>query len=91
MSDATGLKAPPSKLKVFLRRLLSSVVLWTIVLSALFSSSRLVSDYVFLGIMALLAITGLIEFFGLVRKRGLVCFERWGLLGGGLLIGRSPS
>ena len=75
-----------SKLKVFLRRLVSFLVLWTIVLVALFSSSRLVSDYIFLLVMMVLALTGLAEFYGLAAKRGLVCFERWGILGGVLLM-----
>jgi phosphatidate cytidylyltransferase len=85
---ATPLPPPatPSKLKVFVRRLASFVVLWTIVLTALFSSNRLVSDYVFLAIMVLLAVTGLAEFYGLAAQRGLVCFERWGILGGVLLM-----
>ncbi len=78
--------ATPSKLKVFARRLVSFVVLWTIVLTALFSSNRLVSDYVFLVIMVLLAVTGLAEFYGLAAKRGLACFEGWGILGGMLLM-----
>jgi phosphatidate cytidylyltransferase len=78
--------APPSKLAIFLRRLISFVVLWTIVLTALFCGSRLVSDYVFLMIMVFLVTTGLAEFYGLVEKRGLVCFKRWGILGGLLLI-----
>lgn len=89
MSDAPGPSAPapaPSKLKIFLRRLASSVVLWTVVLTALFSSNRLVSDYVFLGIMLFLAITGLVEFYGIAAKRGLICFNGWGVLGGGLLM-----
>ncbi|HWX21757.1 MAG TPA: phosphatidate cytidylyltransferase [Candidatus Binatia bacterium] len=78
--------APSSKLKVFLRRLVSFVVLWTIVLTALFSGSRAVSDYVFLFIIVVLAVTGLAEFYGLVARRGLVCFKWWGLLGGLLLM-----
>ena len=78
--------APPSKWKVFLRRLSSFVVLWTIVLVALFWGNRLVSDYVFLTIMVFLATTGLAEFYGLVEKRELICFKWWGLLGGLLLI-----
>ena len=45
----------PTKLKTFLRRLVSFVVLWTIVLTALFSSNRLMSDIVFLVIMVFLA------------------------------------
>src|ERR1022692_2672380 len=87
MPDAIGSTPPPlSKAKIFWRRLLSFVVLWTIVLTALFSSNRLVSDYVFLGIMVFLAITGLAEFYGLAAKRNLVCFERCGILGGVLLM-----
>ena len=77
---------PASKLKTFLRRLLSFVVLWTIVLVALFSRNRAVSDYVFLLIMVFLAVTGLAEFYGLIEKREWVCFKWWGLLGGLLLM-----
>ena len=69
-----------------MRRLVSFVVLWTIVLTALFSGSRAVSDYVFLFIIVVLAVTGLAEFYGLVARRGLVCFKWWGLLGGLLLM-----
>jgi phosphatidate cytidylyltransferase len=78
--------AAPSKLKTFLRRLVSFVVLWTVVLTALFSSNRLVSDYFFLVIMVVLAVAGLAEFYGLAAKRGLICFERWGIFGGILLM-----
>ena len=78
--------APPSKAKVFLRRLLSSVVLWTIVLIGLFSSNRLLSNYLFLLIIAVLAVTGLAEFYGLAQKRDLVCFKGWGIVGGLLLM-----
>jgi len=78
--------APSSKLRTFLRRLLSFVVLWTVVLSAMFCGSVLVSNYVFLLIMVFLVTTGSAEFYGLVEKRELVCFKRWGILGGNLLI-----
>jgi phosphatidate cytidylyltransferase len=78
--------APPSKAKIFARRLISSLVLWTIVISALFSRHRWVSDYVFLVIMVLLSVSGLAEFYGLVNKRELVCFKGWGILGGVLLV-----
>jgi len=77
---------PASKAKVFIRRLASTVTLWTIVLLALFSSNRIVSDYVFMLLILFLAVTGLIEFYGLVEKRNLVCFKRWGILGGILLM-----
>jgi len=83
---APAAQSPDSKLKIFFRRLSSFIVLWTIVLTALFSSNRMLSDYVFLGVMVLLAVTGLAEFYGLAAKRGLVCFERWGIFGGILLM-----
>ncbi|MFO1488276.1 MAG: phosphatidate cytidylyltransferase [Verrucomicrobiota bacterium] len=88
MSEAVAPTPPPaSKLKVFVRRLTSTVVLWTVVLAALFSSNRLISDNFFLAAMVFLAVTGLIEFYGLVEKRGLVCFRNWGVLGGVLIMG----
>jgi phosphatidate cytidylyltransferase len=86
-SQPTAPVPPPlSKAKVFLRRLVSSLVLWTIVLMSLFSSSKLLSDTVFVVLILLLAVTGLAEFYGLVAKRDLVCFFGWGIFGGILLI-----
>ena len=55
MPDAADAKPSPSKFDVFLRRLLSFVILWTIVLSAMFSGNKLISDYVFLVIVVVLA------------------------------------
>jgi phosphatidate cytidylyltransferase len=78
--------APPSKFKVFLRRLATTVVLWTIILVALFSGHKLVSDYVFLVVMVILAVTGLAEFYGMAAKRGLISFEGWGIFAGILLM-----
>src|SRR5258708_31639377 len=78
--------APPSKAKIFLRRLISSVVLWTIVLIGLFSSNPMLSNYLFLTIIVVLAVTGLVEFYGLAQKRDLVCFKGWGIVGGLLLM-----
>ncbi|HVY68717.1 MAG TPA: hypothetical protein VHH73_02245, partial [Verrucomicrobiae bacterium] len=85
MPDPANPAPGPSKLATFLRRLTSTVILWTIVLSALFSGNHLVSDSVFLLIMLLLSGAGLWEFYGLVEKRGLVCYLEWGLFGGLLL------
>src|SRR2546426_9451944 len=78
--------APASKAKVFLRRLISSVVLWTIVIIGLFSSNPMLSNYLFLTIIVVLAVTGLAEFYGLAQKRDLVCFSGWGTVGGLLLM-----
>jgi phosphatidate cytidylyltransferase len=78
--------AGPSKARVFLRRLSSTVVLWSIVLAAMFSGHETLSNGVFLLIMLVLAVTGLLEFYGLVETEGMVCFKRWGLFGGILLM-----
>jgi len=69
-----------------MRRLISSVILWAIVLCALFSGNRLVSNYVFLAIVMVIAGLGLAEFYDLVGKRALVCFKGWGIFGGLLLL-----
>ena len=90
MPDATAPTplpaAVPSRLKIFLRRLLSFVVLWTVVLASLFSGNPFLSDSVFLLIMVLLAAFGLAEFYGLAEKRNLACFKGWGIFGGLLLM-----
>jgi len=85
--ETTATSPPPSsKLRTFARRLLSFVVLWAILITALFSRNRLISDSVFLIVIAFLAVSGLVEFYGIVGKRDLVCFKGWGIFGGLLLI-----
>ncbi len=88
MSDAAAPVAPPasSKAKVFVRRLSSTLVLWGIVLGALFSGNKMLSDVVFALVLMLLALVGLLEFYGLVEKEKMVCFKRWGVFGGVLLL-----
>ena len=86
MSDTVVVAQTPSKARVFLRRLITTVILWTVILAALFSSNRLISDGVFFLIMIFLATAGLAEFYGLVERRNLVCFKWCGLLGGVLLM-----
>ena len=85
-ADIATATQSPSKAKVFLRRLLSTLTLWSVILVALFSGNKLVADYVILVIMIFLAVTGLVEFYGLVQKRELVCFRWCGLFGGVLLM-----
>ena len=53
MSDAAAPAQTPSKAQVFLRRLITTVILWTVILAGLFSSNALISDGVFLLIMVL--------------------------------------
>ncbi len=82
MSDLAPAPPAPSKAKVFARRLTSTAILWGVVLAAMFSGNKLISDYVFVLFMVVLACVGLIEFYGLVEKRGLVCFRYWGIAAG---------
>lgn len=81
MSEPTP-PQPPSKGKIFFRRLASTTVLWGLVIGALFSGNPFIADYFFLAIMILLAGFGLAEFYGLVEKRDLRCFSKWGLFAG---------
>ena len=86
MSETAAPATPPSKARVFFRRLITSVILWTVIIAALFSNNPLVSDSVFLVIIVFLALAGLAEFYGLAEKRGYACFKYCGLLGGVLLM-----
>jgi phosphatidate cytidylyltransferase len=86
MSDPAAAPPPASKAKVFARRLTSTLILWSVVLGAMFSGNKNVSDYVFVAIIVLLACVGLIEFYGLVEKREMVCFKSWGIAAGILLM-----
>jgi phosphatidate cytidylyltransferase len=79
--------APLSRRQVFVRRLTSTVFLWAVVLGAMFSGREWLSHTVFVFLMVLLAAVGLAEFFALVTKRGLVCFPKFGLVGGVVLMG----
>ena len=76
----------PSKPVILLRRTVSSLLLWAVVLVSIFSENRFVSDYFFLFVMLLLAGAGLAEFYDLVTRRGLVCFNGSGFFGGLLLM-----
>ena len=86
MPEPTIATPPVSKARTFFRRLASTVVLWSIILTALFSGHKVISDYVFLLLMVTLATTGLMEFYGIMAKRDLVCFKWSGLLAGVLLM-----
>lgn len=81
-ATAGGTPAPASKGVIFLRRLASTTLLWSVVLWTIFSSNHVVTNWVFLAIMLGLAGQGLREFYDLVEHRGLVCFRYWGLTAG---------
>ena len=86
MSEPATATPPLSKAQVFLRRLLSTVVLWTVILAAMFSGNRYLSDGVFVLFVAFLALSGLVEFYGIAEKRGLASFKISGVIGGLLLM-----
>lgn len=87
MQDQASPKpAAPSKKVIFLRRLLSSVVLWAVVITSLFSGNKTISDYVFLLIMMVLAWAGLVEFYNLLENKKVFCFKWVGVCGGLLLM-----
>ena len=86
MSEPTTVAPAPTKAQIFLRRLLSTVVLWTVILAAMFSGNLIISDGVFVLLVAFLALTGLVEFYGIAEKRGLASFKISGVVGGLLLM-----
>jgi phosphatidate cytidylyltransferase len=86
MSDAVAATPTPSKARIFFRRLITTVILWTVILTAMFSRNAFISDGVFLLLTGLLAVAGLAEFYGMVEKRGIICFKWCGLAGGILLM-----
>ena len=86
MSAPTNAAPPPSKVQILLRRSVSTAILWTVVIAALFSGKPLISNGVFLLLIAVLALSGLVEFYGIAEKRGLTCFKFSGVIGGLLLM-----
>jgi phosphatidate cytidylyltransferase len=52
----------------------------------MFSGNHYISDGVFVVLITFLAMTGLVEFYNLARKRGLACFKVSGVIGGVLLM-----
>jgi phosphatidate cytidylyltransferase len=85
MSDAAAVAPTPSKAKIFLRRLITTVILWTVIIVALFYGHEFISESVFVFVIVLLSASGLMEFYGLAERRGLACFKWCGLAGGILL------
>ena len=66
-------------MQTFWRRLFSSVLLWSMVIGALFTE-KLFSDVIFIVVMLLIAGFGLQEFYELCEKRNLVSFRVWGMI-----------
>lgn len=79
MDPAAPIPTTSSKMQTFWRRLLSSVLLWSMVIGALFTD-KFFSDVIFLVVMLLIAGFGLQEFYELCEKRNLVTFKIWGMI-----------
>ena len=79
MDPGAPIPTTSSKMQTFWRRLSSSVLLWSMVIGALFTE-RLFSDITFLVVILLIALFGLQEFYELCEKRNLVTFKIWGMI-----------
>jgi phosphatidate cytidylyltransferase len=87
MPEATTVTPPAlTKGQIFVRRLFSFLLLWTIMLAALFAPGSFITRAVFLALMLLLAGTGLLEFYNMAERRGIACFKYCGLAGTVLLM-----
>ena len=86
MSSAVQANKTESKGVVFARRLASTVVLLGIVFYGLFAGDTL-SLFLVGGIVMLLNIVGLLEFYGMVEESSLPRFKWLGLAGGVTLVG----
>jgi len=62
------------------------VILWTVIIAALFSGNQLLSRAACIFLLLFLGLTGLTEFYDLAERRGLICFKWCGLFGAALLM-----
>ena len=86
MSNLAATAPTLSKSQVFFRRLITTVILWTVILVSLFSGYPFISNGVFIVVMVVLAAAGLAEFYAMAGKCKLFCFKWCGLAGGVLLM-----
>ena len=75
----------PSKGMVFLRRLVSTLTLWAVVLGGLFCGNAAISSGVFLVVMLTLVVTGQLEFYNMAKTKGLPCYRGLGVWAGVIL------
>ncbi|MCX7871754.1 MAG: phosphatidate cytidylyltransferase [Verrucomicrobiae bacterium] len=69
-----------NKIAIFLKRLISTVLLWTIVLAALFAPWRALSLSTFFIIITLLTTIGMLEFYSCIEKKKLPAYKSFGML-----------
>lgn len=69
----------------FIQRLLSFVVLWGIVIGAVFSPWPALARGLLLLLIGTISVLGLIEFYRLLERRGVCCYQRFGCVAGAVL------
>ena len=69
-SDNVGAAVAPSQFQTFLKRLLSTVVLWVVVLGALFSGYKPLAGGAVVLVLNLICFFGLMEFCDLMEAAG---------------------
>jgi phosphatidate cytidylyltransferase len=84
---APAAAAKPSKGKVFLYRTVSTLLLWTVVLSPALLHGKRLGDYFFVLILMALSFLGLLEFYKLASSKGYLCFRWMGVFYGLILLG----
>ncbi len=85
-SDTAVVRPASSKLQTFLKRLLSTVVLWGVLLGALFSGNKTIADLALLIVVNVISIFGLMEFCDMLAKRQCPCFRVYAIITGSVFI-----
>lgn len=81
-SDMADAPVAPTKLQTLFKRLFSTIILWALVLGALFSGHRNMADLALLVVLNIICFLALLEFGGLVVARGGKFFRTYALTGG---------
>jgi len=86
--NAAAAKAP-TKLQTFGKRLFSTVLLWGVLLGALFSGNKTVADLAVLIVLNVISVFGLMEFCDMLEKRGHPCFRAYAIVTGCVFVSAS--
>lgn len=86
MSDTDAQNNITNKKLTFVRRLISTLVLWAIVILALFAQNKTVALSSFAVIILALTIIGLKEFYSIAEKAGVHCYTQLGITLGVLVV-----
>ncbi len=84
--DTAVARPAPTRLQTFGKRLFSTVLLWTVVLGALFSGNQIIADLAVLIVLNVISVFGLMEFCDMLEKRGQPCFRAYAIITGSVFI-----